>query len=183
MVLEKSKCFLESYTLNGNPEITTEALAEAIAAENYFDEVMICDSALQTSGVPKQESALSKEAVNELFREISQKVANREGGYTRILRTGIRQGDNAEMCIIELVDYNENMLKDVAKKKAKTTRRGRSKKETVGVEVPAAKKSETAEVKPVEQETIGSEADVPNVEPVAEDTDQTPEASTDEKAE
>lgn len=125
----------------------------------------------------------SKEAVSELFREVSQKVANREGGYTRILRTGIRQGDNAEMCIIELVDYNENMLKDVAKKKAKTTRRGRAKKETVAAEVPAVEKSKTTEeVKPeVEKtETVASEL---NVSPVEEETPETPEASTDEKAE
>ena len=70
----------------------------------------------------------SKEAVNELFREVSQKVANRPGGYTRILKTGIRHGDNSEMAIIELVDYNENMLKDAASKKAKSTRRSRAKK-------------------------------------------------------
>ena len=70
----------------------------------------------------------SKEAVNELFREVSQKVAQRPGGYTRILKTGIRHGDNSEMAIIELVDYNENMLKETATKKAKTTRRSRAKK-------------------------------------------------------
>ena len=82
----------------------------------------------------------SKEAVNELFREVSQKVANRPGGYTRILKTGIRQGDNSEMCIIELVDYNENMLKETKAKKAKSTRRSRTKKaETAPVaEAPAA---------------------------------------------
>ena len=70
----------------------------------------------------------SKEAVNELFREVSQKVANRPGGYTRILKTGIRQGDNAEMCMMELVDYNENMLKEAKAPKAKSTRRSRGKK-------------------------------------------------------
>ncbi len=70
----------------------------------------------------------SKEAVNELFREVSQKVANRPGGYTRILKTGIRHGDNSEMAIIELVDYNENMLKESSAKKAKGTRRSRAKK-------------------------------------------------------
>ena len=78
----------------------------------------------------------NKEAVTELFREISQKVANRPGGYTRILRTGFRQGDAAEMCIIELVDYNENMLKGTAAKK--TTRTRRSKKEAPKAEAPAA---------------------------------------------
>ncbi|MBR5824395.1 MAG: 50S ribosomal protein L17, partial [Paludibacteraceae bacterium] len=67
----------------------------------------------------------SKEAVTELFREIAQKIANRPGGYTRILRTGFRQGDAAEMCIIELVDYNENMLKEKAAKKAGRTRRSK----------------------------------------------------------
>ena len=67
----------------------------------------------------------SKEAVTELFREVAAKVANRPGGYTRILKTGNRIGDNAEMCMIELVDFNENMLKDV-KKKATTTRRKKS---------------------------------------------------------
>ena len=84
----------------------------------------------------------SKEAVNELFREVSQKVAQRPGGYTRILKTGIRHGDNSEMAIIELVDYNENMLKDTTKK-AKTTRRSRAKKAEAA---PAEVVAETAPV-------------------------------------
>ncbi len=67
----------------------------------------------------------NKEAVTELFREIAQKIANRPGGYTRILKTGNRLGDNAKTCFIELVDYNENMLKENAPKKAKATRRSR----------------------------------------------------------
>ena len=56
-----------------------------------------------------------KEVVTELFQNVGEKIANRPGGYTRILRTGFRLGDAAEMCIIELVDYNENMLKDTKK--------------------------------------------------------------------
>jgi len=67
----------------------------------------------------------NKEAVNELFREISQKIAERPGGYTRILKTGNRLGDNAKTCFIELVDYNENMLKEKAAKKAGRTRRSK----------------------------------------------------------
>ena len=63
-----------------------------------------------------------KRAVTELFREISQKVASRPGGYTRILKTGFRQGDNAEMCIIEFVDYNETYTTTETKKAAKTRR-------------------------------------------------------------
>ena len=66
----------------------------------------------------------SKEAVSELFRNIAAKVATRPGGFTRILKIGNRLGDNAELCIIELVDYNESMLK-ATEIKAKTTRRSR----------------------------------------------------------
>lgn len=51
-----------------------------------------------------------KEAMKELFNEVAAKIANRPGGYTRILKTGLRLGDNAEMCVIELVDYNEDMV-------------------------------------------------------------------------
>ena len=59
-----------------------------------------------------------KYAVTELFKEISQKIGDRPGGYTRIIKTGNRLGDNAAMCFIELVDYNDNMKKDAAAKKA-----------------------------------------------------------------
>ena len=72
----------------------------------------------------------SKEAVSELFREVSPKIAERPGGYTRILKTGNRIGDNSEMCIIELVDYNEAML-GIEKSKAKATRRKRAPKKKV----------------------------------------------------
>ncbi len=67
----------------------------------------------------------NKEAVTELFREVAQKIAERNGGYTRILKTGNRLGDNAKTCFIELVDYNENMLKEKAGKKEGRTRRSR----------------------------------------------------------
>lgn len=90
----------------------------------------------------------SKEVVTELFQNVSQKIANRPGGYTRILRTGFRLGDAAEMCIIELVDYNENMLKEKAAKKAARTRRagGAKKAAATSTEAPAAEVTEaTAE--------------------------------------
>jgi len=90
----------------------------------------------------------NKEAVSELFREISKKIAERHGGYTRILKTGTRLGDNAEMCIIELVDYNENLLHTKEEKTAKTTRRRRSApKKTKEKEAP-----ETEEVEEVNEE-------------------------------
>ncbi|MFN3342282.1 MAG: 50S ribosomal protein L17 [Flavobacteriales bacterium] len=70
----------------------------------------------------------SKDAVTELFRVVSPKVADRPGGYTRIIRTGFRLGDSAEMCMIEIVDFNELLLDTKGDKKAKTTRRGRTSK-------------------------------------------------------
>ena len=66
----------------------------------------------------------NKEVVTELFRDIALKIANRDGGYTRIIRTGFRLGDNAEMCIIELVDYNEIYTNEKAKKTTRRSRRG-----------------------------------------------------------
>ena len=77
----------------------------------------------------------SKEAVTELFKNIAEKVADRPGGYTRILKTGNRLGVNAKTCFNELVDYNENTLKEKAVKKTRTRR---SKKSAVAAEaVPA----------------------------------------------
>lgn len=90
----------------------------------------------------------NKEAVNELFREVSPKIATRPGGYTRILKTGFRAGDNADMVIIELVDYNENMLSasaDKAKATAKKSRRGGSKKKAETAAAPTAETKNTDE--------------------------------------
>ena len=75
-----------------------------------------------------------KFTVTELFKEISVKVADRPGGYTRIIKTGHRLGDNAEMCFIELVDFDENMAKTAAKK----TRTRRSKKNVEAAPVAEA---------------------------------------------
>jgi large subunit ribosomal protein L17 len=93
----------------------------------------------------------NKEAVSELFREISKKISERPGGYTRILKTGNRLGDNADMCIIELVDYNEAMLGSKEAVKAKATRRKRS--------VPAKKKGETETAETEKTKTVEGEAD------------------------
>ena len=78
-----------------------------------------------------------KKAVNELFTEVAQKIADRPGGYTRILKTGNRLGDNAKTCFIELVDYNENMLKAKTEKKQTRTRRSR-KSSKPAAEAPVA---------------------------------------------
>ncbi len=97
----------------------------------------------------------NKYAVSELFREISQKIADRPGGYTRILKTGTRLGDSAEMCFIELVDYNENMLGASKAKKAKKSRRSRRKKSTT--DSVQAKVKETVETTKEKVEDIAEE--------------------------
>ena len=85
----------------------------------------------------------NKEAVTELFRTIAPKIADRPGGYTRVLKTGFRQGDGADMALIELVDFNEAALASAPKKAAKKTTRRSSKKAVEAapaaeVETPAA---------------------------------------------
>ena len=88
-----------------------------------------------------------KFAVTELFKEISVKVADRPGGYTRIIKTGHRLGDNAEMCFIELVDYDENMAKTATAKKATRTRRSKKSAAPAAVEAPATEAPKAEEPK------------------------------------
>ena len=95
-----------------------------------------------------------KEAVSELFREVASKVADRPGGYTRIIKLNPRLGDNAEMAIIELVDYNELMLSDKTSK-TKKTRRRRTKKTTSDVSEVVASK-ETTEQTVTDSEVVVS---------------------------
>lgn len=84
----------------------------------------------------------NKYAVTELFREIAQKIGDRPGGYTRILKTGNRLGDNAQMCFIELVDYNEAMLKAKDEKKTGRTRRSRKSSKPAAAPAEASKAEE-----------------------------------------
>ncbi len=126
-----------------------------------------------------------KDAVSELFREISAKIADRPGGYTRILKTGNRLGDNAEMCIMELVDYNEAMLAakdDAAKSKKRRSRRGGAKKDEVAapVKAKATEKPKPAAVKE-EVKVVEDVEVVEEVQAVAE-TEITTEESTDDTA-
>ena len=84
----------------------------------------------------------NKHAVSELFGEIANKIADRNGGYTRIIKTGFRASDNAPMCFIELVDYNENMAKQAVKK----TRTRRSKKSSAATtDAPAVEAAASEE--------------------------------------
>ena len=122
----------------------------------------------------------SKEAVTELFREISIKIADRPGGYTRILKTGNRLGDNAEMCIIELVDYNENLLAEKEAKKTKTTRRrrgGAKKEATPEAKAPIAEDAEVVEEKVIDETKVETPiAEEPKTEVVKEEVKAEPKA-------
>ena len=112
---------------------TTVAKAKAL---KKFVEPLITKSKEDTTNSRRVvfSNLQDKFAVTELFKEISVKVADRPGGYTRIIKTGHRLGDNAEMCFIELVDYNENM----AKTAAKTATHTRRSKKSAATEAPAA---------------------------------------------
>jgi large subunit ribosomal protein L17 len=89
----------------------------------------------------------NKDAVKELFGVVAEKIANRPGGYTRILKTGFRKGDAAEMCFIELVDFNEAMLKEAksAEKKTRTRRSRKKKADAPAAEAPAVAEEPKAE--------------------------------------
>ena len=101
----------------------------------------------------------SKDAIKELFSIVSEKVANRPGGYTRIIKLGNRLGDNAEMCFIELVDFNETMLAASAEKAGKTRRSRRG---------GAAKATETTEAAAVVAAPVAVAAEQPSAEVIEE---------------
>lgn len=113
-----------------------------------------------------------KDSVKELFDQIAGKVATRPGGYTRIIKTGARLGDNAETCIIELVDYNELLLSETKSASKKTSRRRRGGSKSTA-------KTETAETTEAKAEEVKAESapDAPAAteEPKAESTDTTEE--------
>ena len=101
-----------------------------------------------------------KEVVTELFGEVASKVSSRDGGYTRILRTGNRLGDNAEMCLIELVYYNSTYTTDKPTKKAKSTRRSGGAKKAADVAAPAVEEATVVEETTNEVEDVSTTEDV-----------------------
>ncbi len=119
-----------------------------------------------------------KESVTTLFNEVAEKVASRPGGYTRIIKTNNRLGDNADMCIIELVDYNELLLEDAkpAAKKSRRSRRG-GKKATEAAPAAVEATAEVVEEAPVVEDAVVEE-EVTEEAPVSE-----AEAATDESSE
>jgi len=122
----------------------------------------------------------SKDAVSELFRDVAPKIANREGGYTRIIKLGNRLGDAAEMCMIELVDFNELLLNDT-KTKTRRSRRGGKKVAGDGPKVAAADAKSTEEVKETPQAaTAAPEAEKADAEKADAADDETKNESAEE---
>ncbi|MDY3894172.1 MAG: 50S ribosomal protein L17 [Candidatus Cryptobacteroides sp.] len=112
-----------------NKRIQT-TVAKAKALQSYVEPLITKSKDDSTASRRTVFSYLkSKEAVAELFRTVAPKISERPGGYTRVLKTGFRQGDGADMALIELVDFNEAALASTVKKEAKkSTRRSRAKK-------------------------------------------------------
>lgn len=130
-------------------------LAKAKALRIYVEPLLTKSKEDSTANRRLVFSYLKQKAViTELFQNISEKIANRPGGYTRILHTGFRKGDAASMCIIELVDYNENMLKDATGKSSKkTTRRSGKKSTTTTTSTPEKSEEVPVETPVAEQPT------------------------------
>jgi large subunit ribosomal protein L17 len=105
----------------------TTTLAKAKVLRGFVEPIL---TKSKTDSTHSRRTVLSylqnKDVVTELFREIAPKIAERNGGYTRIIRTGFRLGDNAEMCMIELVDFNDIYTNEKAKKTTRRSRRGGS---------------------------------------------------------
>ena len=147
----------------------TTTVSKAKALRKYVEPLLTKGKEDTTHSRRTVFSALqSKEAVTVLFRDVAVKIAERPGGYTRILKTGGRLGDNADMCFIELVDYNETMLAEKLDKKGKSRRKRSSKKSET--ETPVAKQAkptkatneEVAE-EVVEEKVIAAPIEAPEV--------------------
>jgi large subunit ribosomal protein L17 len=169
----------------------TTTLAKAKALRSYVEPLITKSKEDTTHSRRVAFSYLQdKFAVTELFREVSSKVADRPGGYTRVIKLGTRSGDNAEMAMIELVDYNELLLTDKEAKKSKSTRRRRGSKKsttdqatTPATEVKEAKAEAKAEDKPVEAKKEVEEVKEEKAEEVKEDKTEEKTASVETKEE
>ncbi len=154
----------------------TTTLAKAKALRTYVEPIITKSKEDTTHSRRTVFSYLQdKDAVTLLFRDISQKVANRPGGYTRIIKLNNRLGDNAEMALIELVDYNEVYGKDTAAAEKKTTRRSRAKKSTTAPVEEAVVAEETPAVEEVTETPVAEVEETPA-------TEETSEENKEEKA-
>lgn len=126
----------------------------------------------------------NKTVVAELFREVAPKVANRPGGYTRIIKTGNRLGDNAEMCMMELVDFNELYVSEAKPEKKKSRRRRSSSKAKAETTADVATEEAAAEAKQDEVKAEAPKAEAPKEEaPKAEKEEPKKEDSSENESE
>ena len=135
----------------------TTTLAKAKALKKYVEPLITrCKNDTTNSRRVVFSYLQDKTIVTELFKEVSVKVADRPGGYTRIIKTGRRLGDDAEMCFIELVDYNENMAKAPAKK-ATRTRRSKKSSSTVAANEVSTENTSVEDTASATEETAKAE--------------------------
>lgn len=163
----------------------TTTVAKAKALRSYVEPLITKSKQDETHSRRVVFSYLNdKSATAELFREVSPKVADRPGGYTRIIKLPTRLGDSAEMAMIELVDFNELLVKEAKPKKARRSRRG-GKKATEGAAPAAEKKAEepkaeaVVEEAPAEEKAPEAKAEAPK----AEEDPKREEGGEDEKKE
>ena len=139
----------------------TTTVAKAKALKKYVEPLLTKAKEDSTNSRRVVFSYLqNKEAIKELFGEVSQKIGDRPGGYTRIIKLGTRQGDAAQVCFIELVDFDPDMAKDTKKKSTRRSRKSAPKAEAASTEAPVAEE--------VKAETPATE-EAPAEAPVAED--------------
>ena len=137
----------------------TTTLAKAKALKKYVEPLITRSKDDSTNSRRVVFSYLqNKEALKELFGAVAQKVGDRPGGYTRIIKLGTRQGDAAEVCFIELVDFDENMLKTPkAEKKTRRSRKAAPKAEAAPAEAPAAEEVKAEEAPAAQAEEAKAE--------------------------
>lgn len=158
----------------------TTTVAKAKAVRSYVEPLITKSKSDETHSRRVVFSYLQdKEATSELFREVSPKVGDRPGGYTRIIKLPTRLGDSADMAMIELVDFNELLVKEAKPKKARRSRRGGAKK------TEAAPATETKAEAAVEEAPV-EEAKAPEAQaeaPAAEEAPKKEEGGDEEKKE
>lgn len=161
----------------------TTTVAKAKALRSYVEPLITKSKEDETHSRRVVFSYLNdKVATAELFKEVSPKVADRPGGYTRIIKLPTRLGDSADMALIELVDFNELLVKEAKPKKSRRSRRGGGAKKSEAA--PAAKEDKAEEVKAEEPKAEVAEPETPKaeaVEPTAEETPKKEEGESEEE--
>ncbi len=159
-------------------------VAKAKALKKYIEPILTKSKTDDTNSRRVVFSYLQdKESVTELFNTVAGKIANRPGGYTRIIKTGARLGDNAEMCMMELVDFNELLLGDESAGKAKTRRSRRGGGSKAKADAPKAEVQDEVASEEAVEEVKAEEAEVVEEAVTEEVVEETPTEEVEAKAE